>query len=368
MRFTLIALLFLCSCINHQDQNDNDESYSEQSSLELQVEDAQGFELIYESTYTALITKSIEGNAPFLDTLFIPHAGFVKSPKRKTTSEQLTSICCQSSTHLAYISYLNELKSVSGHCGLEFISNEDILDQLKQTRTEEICAGESVQFEKILSTNPDLFLVYPFAAEEVKELSEKGIPTFMIAEYLEQSPLGRLEWIKLFGVLYGKEEAANNYYNEVKANYNGLKIAEKDTNLRFIFNLPFGDTWYTPSANSLVVTLFEDAGMSYFYSEETGTENTPHTKEEIWANGGIANYWVIIASRSAGFSLSDLKNESEVYQNFKSVQNEQVIFCNSATSDYFLSGVIEPDVMLRDILFAIHKIDDHQPKYFHLLK
>jgi iron complex transport system substrate-binding protein len=360
--------MFLVSCINHTENEVKSGQFIEKSEIELIVEDAKGFELIYTDLYTVLVSKSIDGNSPFSDSLFLEHEGYNRKSSRKTVNSKLASICCQSSTHLAYLDFLGVLNSVSGHCGLKFISNPAITAALEKNGTEEICAGENVQFERILSTDPDVFLVYPFAAEEVKDLSDKGIPTFMIAEYLEQTPLGRLEWIKLFAVLYGKESEANNYYNQVKESYNGLIVAQKDTNLNFIFNLPFGDTWYTPSANSLVVTLFEDAGMDYFYSGEKGTENTPHTKEEVWANGGEANYWVIIASRPEGFSLQDLKNESEVYKNFKSVKNEQVIFCNSATTDYFLSGVIEPEIMLKDILFAIHKMDQHQPKYFHLLK
>ena len=370
MRIIIVVILIigLYSCINHNPRETSSAEFIQKSALKLRITEAEGFELIYEDTYTALVSKSIDGNSEFNDSLFLVHDGYSEINGRKTLRSSINSISCQSSTHLAYLSYLDVLSFVSGHCGMEFIVNPEIRKALEENNTTEICAGESVQFEKIITTKPALFLVYPFAEEEVKDLHSKGIPTFMIGEYLEKTPLARLEWIKLFGVLMGKEQQASAYFEKVSKSYKSLTQPKKDTNMRFIFNLPFGDTWYTPSANSLVVKLFEDAGMSYFYENEIGTENTPHTKEEIWANGGEANYWVIIANRPEGFSLADLKSESEVYANFKSVKNNQVIFCNTTSSDYFLSGVIEPDVMLKDILFALHKTDKHQPKYFHLLK
>ena len=257
---------------------------------------------------------------------------------------------------------------VSGLCGMGYLHEGEIKSELLKFKTQEVCLGENIQLENAVSTSPDLFFVYPFAKNDIDYLVESGVKTFMIAEYLESHPLARLEWIKLFSILLGEERQADEYFNTVENTYMSLVQAEPDTNKQFIFNLPFGDTWYTPSANSLIVKLIEDAGLSYFYKDEIGTENTPHIQEEIWNNGGIADYWVIIADRPENFDLKALIAEDDVYSTFSSVKNHQVIFCNTSTSDYFLDGVIEPDIMLKDLLFATHKIDKHQPKYFHLLK
>ena len=324
------------------------------------------FDLDYTADYTKILSKSIKGNSFFKDSIFLLHnSEYQLKEGCKILPREITSVCCQSSTHLAFLDRLDALQTVTGLCGTQYISNSAVNEKLKGIH--EICLGDAVQSEEILSLSPDLYLIYPFASEEVSKLHDLAIRTFMIAEYLEEHPIARLEWIKLFGVLFHKEEIAQKYFTEVEEEYYSL-VQDPDTNMRFFLNLPYGDSWYTPSANSLLVHLLEDGGLSYYYQNETGTENTPHTQEEMWETGSMANYWVIIADRPADFTLEDLIDENEVYATFKSVKFQQVIFCNSATSDYFVKGVVEPHEMLKDILFATHKLSEHQPKYFQLLK
>jgi iron complex transport system substrate-binding protein len=355
------------SCVNHKSEVE-EENVQERPEIELEVKYAEGFEIDYQNKQTKLVSKSLNKNSFFRDSIFILHQKGDKQSKSHKVVAEVSSISCQSSTHLAYIDYLNDFDKVKGLCGVDFVQNQELKRQMDENEVVELCLGESIQLESLIGTNPDLFFVYPFAKEEVENLESKGVNTFMVSEYLEKSPLARLEWIKLFGVILNKEEEAQSYFEDVEEEYLGLVKEEVDSNMKFMFNLPFGDTWYTPSSNSLIVKLFEDAGLSYFYSSEVGTENTPHTQEEVWNNGPLVNYWVIIASRPANFTLADLVEENEVYSTFKSVINEQVIFCNTTTTDYFIEGVIEPHIMLKDILYASHQITEHQPKYFHLLK
>ncbi|MCB9222866.1 MAG: ABC transporter substrate-binding protein [Crocinitomicaceae bacterium] len=359
----LISLLMF-SCIQHGQEQENS-SIQESSTYQLQIKYAKGFEFEYTNDYTKVLSRSIQGNSFFEDSLFILHSEDHDLEQNcKILPTKINSICCQSSTHLAFLDFLNELDKVTGLCGTKYIESSPIHNKLKDLH--EICLGEAVQSEEILSLAPDLYFIYPFASEEESKLRDQGIRTFMIAEYLEEHPIARLEWIKLFGVLTHKEKEADDYFNKVEGEYYD-RVQQPDTNMKFFLNLPYGDSWYTPSANSLVVKLLEDAGLSYYYQKETGTENTPHTQEEMWETGTQANYWVIIAERPADFTLDDLIEENEVYKDFRSVIQHQVIFCNSATSDYFVTGVLEPHEMLKDILFATHKLSEHKPKYFHLL-
>ena len=367
MKFFIPFLILFASCVNHEDVNESSETFPK-SEIALEIEYAEGLEFNYSDDYTSIVSKSIEGNEVYRDSIVLVHTENLNSKIEKQLRSLPTSINCQSSTHLAYIDFFDQLNLVSGLCGLEFVQNGKIKDALVNNKTAEVCLGENIQLESVLQTEIDLFLAYPFAINQIEMLEESGVRTFMIAEYLETHPLARLEWIKFFGILFEQEEKANDFFNEVKNEYNALVQTEADTNKKFIFNLPYGESWFTPSANSLIVKLLEDAGLCYFYQEETGTENMIHAQEQVWSDGTIAPYWVIIADRPEDFTLKELIAENPVYGSFKSVEHQQVIFCNSRTSDYFLKGVIEPHVMLKDILFATHKIDRHQPKYFQLLK
>ena len=364
---TFILLSFCWSCINHQSK-DPVTNQIPKSQNEVTIELAEGFSIQYDLYATKLITNSIGSNSFFSDTLYIVHDLKAELPAHaKILPAELNSICSQSATHLAFLNFFDELGILKGLCGKQYVHNSEYLNAMTKAGTKELCLIESLQLETLLEVHPDLYFIYPFESAENEALGSKGVKTFMIAEYLELHPLARLEWIKLFGVLFQQESIADDYYNLVKEDY--LQLVQKpDSTKQFIMNLPFGDNWNCPSANSLIVTMLEDAGLYYYFQNEKGTENVTHPNEQIWEVGGLVDYWIIIADRTGDFDLDQLKKEQSVYGSFKSVQQKQVIFCNSNTSDYFLDGVLEPHIMLKDILFATKQIEDHQPKYFHLLK
>jgi len=363
----LIVIFVVSSCVQHQTQNESVSLFPEQENVEIKY--AEGFDVYYQDGLVQIITHSFGKNEAFSDTVFLQTKADAKIPiGSKIIAPEMTSLACQSSTHLAYLDVLNAVNKVTALCGSDYVQNVKINQQLKKNKTVELCLADRVEMEKLLEVNADLFFTYPFGSEGNIKYASNGIKTLHIAEYLEEDQLARLEWIKLFGLILGKANEANHYFNLVESEYLALKQNEPDTNKKFILNVPFEDNWFMPSANSLTVKIMEDAGFSYYYAETGATENDLHSKEEVWNDAMIADYWIIIASRPENFSLADLVAEEPVYSKFKSVIHQQVIFCNSATTDYFANGVVEPQIMLRDLLFAAHKLSDHQPKYFFLLK
>jgi len=360
----LIATL---SCVNHQKNNVAVALFAEQEKVEVKY--AQGFDVNYGDGFVQIITHSFGNNETFSDTIFLQTKSDAKiTTGSKIISPEIKSLVCQSSTHLAYLDVLNAVNKVKALCGMDYVQNEKINQQLAKNKTIELCLAERVDMEKLLEVNSDLFFTYPFGSEGNEKYSSKGIKTLHIAEYLEETQLARLEWIKLVGLILGKAQEANAYFDEVEKEYLALRQTELDTNKKFILNVPYEDNWFMPSANSLTVRIMEDAGMTYFYKETGATENDLHSKEEVWNDAIFVDYWIIIANRPEDFSLADLISEEPVYAKFKSVIHQQVIFCNTATTDYFANGVVEPQIMLKDLLFATHKLSEHQPKYFFLLR
>lgn len=364
--YLIISVLLFNSCIQHQDEEIQIEEEFKQENIEVKY--AQGFDIVYEENYTTLITHSISKNETFRDSVLLPANKDINSDGKWIRSN-ISSLACQSSTHLAFLDVLSQLDKVSGLCGMDYVQNADVSVQLKQNNVREICLAEDVQMETLLEINPDLFLIYPFGmSKDLTAYEQQNVRTLFIAEYLEKTQLARLEWIKLFGVLMNRAEEANAYFEKVKKEYIGLKKDERDPKMSFFLNLPFKDSWFMPSAQSLTVKILEDAGMTYYYSGESGTENILHPKEEVWNDATKIEYWVIIANRPPGYSMADLLVEAPVYAEFSSVKNNKVIFCNTAESDYFSQGVVEPDVMLKDILLATGQLENHTPKYFRILE
>lgn len=363
----MLFFVLLTSCIRHGENTVESHLFSEQEKVEIKY--AQGFNVNYGDGFTQIISHSFGSNEFFSDTIFLQTKADAKIPgQSKIISPGISSLVCQSSTHLAFLDVMNAVDKVTALCGLAYVQNPEINSQLEKNGTIELCLAENIEMESLLKVDPDLFFTYPFGSEGNEKYSSKGIKTFYIAEYLEESQLARLEWIKLFGLILGKSKEANVFFDSVEKEYLSLKQEKPDTNMKFILNLPFEDNWFMPSANSLTVKIMEDAGLSYYYKETGATENDLHSKEEVWYDAMIADYWIIIASRPANFSLADLIAEEPVYAKFKSVIHQQVIFCNTGATDYFAQGVVEPEIMLKDLLFATHKMDNYQPKYFFLLR
>lgn len=364
----LLLIGMLLGCIQH----DKSPSSTANSNLQLsaiEIKYAKGFEINYHDAYIQIISKSFGENQPFRDSIYlVTEANYQLDKNLKQVDYNKIRLACQSTTHLSFIEQLNSLNSVCAVCGLNYVVNPNIIKTLRQEKAIELCQSENVEMEALYAANPSLFLMYPFGIEENKINSEKGIQTFLIAEYLEESILGRLEWIKLFGLLLNKVDEANAYFESAEKMYNSSKVQSSPTNQRFILNLPYNDLWHMPAANSLIVQLIQDAGLTYFYSSEKGTENQLHSNEEVWSDGVLADYWIIMASRPKDFNLEDLIKEQTVYATFKSVKEKKVIFCNTAEVDYFCQGVLEPHVMLKDLLFATGQIDQHQPTYFFRLE
>lgn len=364
--FDLVILLafhvFLFGCINHQTKISTPSEVVKLDSVK--VEYAKGFEINYRENEIYLQTKSVGNNEHFSDTFKLKTS--FDSIKNQFVYENIPNyFVCQSSTHLAYFDVLNTLEKVKGVCGLAYLNDKNILDKL--VHVQEICTDEKTNYEVLKSINPDVFLIYPFDTEGKNIYNKDNIKTLFIAEYLETNALARLEWIKLFGLLTNKVHEANTYFNETVATYNQIKNSNS-INKKFILNLPYKDAWYMPSSNSLIVNLFEDAGISYFYENDASTENVLRPTEQIWSDGITADYWIIMAGRNENYSLRDLISEEPIYAEFKSVKEKNVIFCNTTTSNYFVQGVVEPHVMLKDILFATKQIQNHVPVYFKRLE
>ena len=308
--------------------------------------------------------NSNESKFNFSDSLYLVHSDNFDGTNKKVLTNNLNSLAVQSTTHLSYLSILNGLNLVDAVSGLQYINSIELNKKINKDSIIEIGSNGSVLMESLLKVNPDLFLIYPFELDNKEKYNSKGIETLLISEYLENTPLARLEWIKLFGIMVGENDRANEYFNDVVSKYES-QINAKDSNKTMFFNLPFKESWNMPNSNSLTANLVADAGFNYIFSD-TMNDNSIRSKEVVWDKAMNCEYWVIIASRPNDYSLEDLKGEDPIYSEFPAVKNNKVIFCNTSTTGYFTMGIVEPDVMLKDLNNI--KNPDYTAKYFNILK
>jgi len=352
--FGVILAFFLNSCINHSSNQVSNSANLENSIPEINY--AKGFR--FEQTDSTLLLKiSYPSTQEVADSIWIIH------PNAELNCGVLSRTAIQSTTHFAFFDRLEEVKKLIGLCGKNYLSQDQ---QTRASHLEDICSGSGFNLERIASLQPDLLMLYPFEQKDIERFHRLGIKTLFITEYLESTPLGRAEWLKLFGVLTNSDKAIS-IFEELEKSY--LELKQNQTTGTVAFNVPHGDNWNMPSGNSITANLLKDAGLEYVYVNRKEEGNVILSMEEAYSVLSKSEYWVIITEREPGFSIEKLIAENKIYATFPSVRNGKVIFCNTAENDYFSKGVIEPHVMLKDLLMCLGKVEKNEKQtYFQVLK
>ncbi len=215
-----------------------------------------------------------------------------------------------------------------------------------------------------MSLDADVVMTYPTGTTE-HQLEEMGIPVVINAEHLEETPLGRAEWIKFMGYFYEKEELATKLFDQINKQYQIEKQKNQEPIKSIFSGKIYQNTWYVPGGKSYVAQLLQDAGFKYIWQEDSTRGSLPLSKENAFMRAKDADYWCLQVFDST-FSYQSLIQENPLYKELKSIQNRQLIYVNTAQVDYYGKGVLEPHILLQDL----NKIqrNDTTTVYYHLLK
>ncbi len=268
-------------------------------------------------------------------------------------------IVTMSSSHIAMLDALGATDHIVGVSGLKFISNSYI--QAHRDSIADVGYDGNVNYELILSLSPDLVLIYGVNGESpmTAKLKELGIPYMYVADYLEESPLGKAEWLVALAEIIGQRQVGESVFSHIPQNYNALKQKVSEANLtapKVMINTPYNDIWYMPSSESYAVRLIEDAGGKFLYDKNNGNTSVGIDLEEAYMLASDADIWLYPGM--AG-SLDDVKKMVPKFTDTPPFVNE-LIFNNNLRStpqggnDYYESGIVHPDLMLRDLIKIFH--------------
>lgn len=264
-------------------------------------------------------------------------------------------IVAMSSTHIAMLDAIGEVDRVVGVSGIDYISNPDI--QARRDRIGDVGYEGNINYELLLSLDPDLVLLYGVNGASAMEgkLKELGIPFMYVGDYLEESPLGKAEWLVALSEVVGCRSEGEKVFAEIPVRYNALKqrVAENALDAPSVMlNMPYGDSWFMPSAGSYAVRLIEDAGGDYIYKKNTGNASTPVDMEEAYLLASAADMWLNVGMAS---TLGEVKAACPKFADTRCFLNGDVYNNNACTNaaggnDYFESAVVHPDLLLRDLV------------------
>lgn len=219
----------------------------------------------------------------------------------------------------------------------------------------------NINYELLLSLDPDLVLLFGVNGASAMEskLKELGIPFMYVGDYLEESPLGKAEWLVALSEVVGKRAKGEKVFADIPIRYNALKQKVSGAVLdapSVMLNTPYGDSWFMPSTENYAVRLITDAGGDYIYKKNTGNSSTPIDLEEAYLLASEADMWLNVGMAN---TLDELKAACPKFADTRCVRNGYVYNNNARTNaaggnDYYESAVVNPDLLLRDLVKIFH--------------
>ena len=336
---------------------------------------AEGFQITYHKNYKLLeILKPFQDQADTLRYSLVPRdiADEVEIENTTEIPIPITSLLTTSTTHIGLAEMLDATDIIIGMVGADYVYNEDIRSRLKEGEMVSLPQGE-LNKEKILSMNPDLLMLSGGQSSQFDNMNilmDSDIDVMVNSEWLETTPLGKAEWVKVLAALLNKEQLANEKFSAVAKRYNRLKSGVNEAGDRplVINNMPYKGAWFVSGGESFTAQFLKDAGADYpwFDSDETG--GLRKSFEVIYEIGLGADIWI---NPGAANSKEDILAKDSRFKDFKPFETGQIYNNNkrmspSGGNDFWESGVVHPEIVLADLIKIFHpqQLPDHRLYYY----
>ena len=260
--------------------------------------------------------------------------------------------------HASLLGMLGATDEIKGVCDLKYM-NLPKIHHLVTHNNKIIDCGNSMSpdVEKIIDIKADAILLSPFEnSGGYGRLENIGIPIIECADYMETSALGRAEWMKFYGLLYGCEQQADSLFKEVETAYTQLiqHALRSSVKRSIITERMTGSTWYVAGGKSSVGRLIADAQGLYAWSSDKHSGSLALPFEMILDKAGDADIWIFNDSGTTPMTYQRLLSEFHGYASMKAFQDKQVYVVNSMTVPYFEEVSFRPDWLLRDYIILLH--------------
>jgi len=351
LRFTLPFILLLTGCAQHQTPP---VSTSNRYARFFSIKHFENFSLLR-------IIRPYPGAKPQTYVL-IPRNHQPSLPdslkKYPIVPVPLKRIVATSVTHLEPLEMLGAGESVVGFPQTHYIVSNFYQRQIQKGKLVDIGNELMPDPETILALHPEALLVFS-TGNDHKDFSlyhKAGIPIIYIAEWLETHPLGRTEWLRVFGALTGKQNLADSAFERIRSHYEHLHdsitlLLQNRKRPKVFRGGMFADKWYMAGGQSWAAKLIYDAGGDYVLgnNNETGSiainfENALQylVSADIWLDPGswTSRHQILQAlpqAKQAPFWI----NHKIFSVNLKTNERGQIIF--------FERSPMHPDWVLADL-------------------
>jgi iron complex transport system substrate-binding protein len=282
-------------------------------------------------------------------------------------------IALLSTTHSYFINALDGMKNVCGVTYADRIQLENLQAQIANGKTQNLTSNGDVNMEELLLLNPSTLFSVPFESTPYQSKLPQCavIPT---TEYLEEHPLGKAEWLYVFGYVLRKDVLARELFLEIESAYIGAAqghaegalqgpagrstegpterpIGDPTQALKVFFATNNGSDWTVANNQSYWAILLKDAGAEYVGADE-GKGNLNFDKERMLfaLNEADAYGELVYFPNTSNVSLSQLHPE---FMQSGPFQHKKLFFCNAADNGFFDKALLEPHILLQELKMVL---------------
>ncbi len=278
------------------------------------------------------------------------------------------NVVCMASNYVACLSAVGCDSVVTAVSGARYISDPKVRDRYPESLYD-IGYESTLDLERIVCLAPDMVAAYAVSSApsaQMSRVSSFGIPVLTLYDNFEHHPLARAEYVRLFGLLAGRGQAADSLFSAVESRYLSLSrmsalgptsAAGPDRSaVKVLLNIPYGGAWYIPGAENYMSCLIRDAGGEVLGAEPGKSVSSVVTLEkalklsreaDFWLNTGWCRTREQLAGVNPMFSLFLAGDSLKIFNNIRRVTPD-------GGNDFWESGAVRPDLILHDLVHIFH--------------
>lgn len=266
-----------------------------------------------------------------------------------------------STTHIGFIEKLGFESSIIGVSGKDFVTNQMIRNRIEQGSVADVGYDQNLNYELLLQLKPDLVLAYGIGSDVAAHLSKMkdlNIPVVINAEYLEETPLGRAEWLIFIGSLFAEDNHAQHIFDEIVHEYETLKSKVDSTRMKpvILTGVPYKDNWWVPGGKSYMANLIADAGGDYLWKDNPSRESFVVSLENAIVKANKADFWINTGQTN---SIEDILAGDRRFEIIPALQNKMIYNDNNRINatggnEVWETGSANPQDLLRDLIAIFH--------------
>jgi iron complex transport system substrate-binding protein len=260
-----------------------------------------------------------------------------------------------SSVHTSAVEELGEIDRISGVAEAQYFTSPAIKSRIASGRIGDIGSSSSPSLEKLVDISPEVVLLSPMESANHQAIDKTGIKVVEMADYMESTPLGRAEWIKLIGILYGRRGDAEKIYEKVTADYNQIKdTVEKDAKDRpmMLTEMETYGVWYIPGGGSYMARLIHDAGATTPFADTDASGSLQMDYASVYDRAVDADCWIMRSM--SDITVKDILANNKMNANFKAYKSGRVFNCNTMATTLYDDIAFHPEKVLRDLASIAH--------------